>query len=260
MSPASDNLTPRSPAKRSSSGQPEIQPLDQFMASGNTGSGSIGPGISRTVSGRELEKTAAARCACYSAFSDLLASPHEIDSRASCRDKIGIGRLVPYADGLDDIMRELVSAEPLHLKSEYSRLFEVGDQGAPAPIREDLMTGQKAGVREEIVRFYDFFGYALEEGFAWAPDHLSVELEFMHFLCFRESQADKDVLSSQLAQVDFTERHLCNWVPALRERVEELAPGTLYCRAVTALSSFLGKDLAWQRQTINTVKVTNKHE
>ncbi len=222
--------------------------------------GNAEQGITRTVSGRDVKKTAAARSACYAVFSELMASPHEVDSRASCRDRIGVGKHVPCADGLDDIIREFVSAELPRLKSEYSRLFEVGDQGAPAPIREDLMRGQKAGVREEIVRFYEFFGYALDEGFAWAPDHLSVELEFMHFLCFQESQAGRDALSCQLAQADFTERHLCNWVPLLCERVMELAPGSLYCRVVTALNSFLEGDRGWQQGTINTTNGTKEHE
>lgn len=195
-------------------------------------------------------QSATTRSECYAAFSELMASPHEIDSRATCRDRMGAGKHIPYAGGLDDIIREFVSTELPRLKSEYSRLFEVGDQGAPAPIREDLMTGQKAGVREEIVRFYEFFGYALEEDFAWAPDHLSVELEFMHFLCFKESQADKDALSCQLAQADFTERHLCNWVPVLSERVSESASGSLYCHIVTELSCFLEGDRRWQRETI----------
>jgi len=206
--------------------------------------------VTRAVNGRDRRRTAPARCLCYAAFSELMASPHEVDTRASCREKIGAGAPLGYAAGLDDLIREFAAAETAPLRSAYSRLFEVGDGGAPAPVREDLMTGQKAGIREEIVRFYDFFGYALGERFAWAPDHLSVELEFVHFLCFREAQEGEDVLSCQLAQADFSARHLCNWVPMLRERVASLAPGTLYCRVVSALQAFVQADLSWQQGTI----------
>ena len=76
---------------------------------------------------------------------------------------------------------------PEDLKREYSGLFEVGSDGPPVPIREDLHRNQPAKVKESIVRFYDYFGYGLSEKFQWAPDHLSVELEFMHFLCYQET-------------------------------------------------------------------------
>ncbi|MEZ5565036.1 MAG: molecular chaperone TorD family protein [Gammaproteobacteria bacterium] len=130
--------------------------------------------------------------------------------------------------------------------------FEIGSQGPPAPIREDLQTGQRAGTREEVVRFYDYFGYVLEEKFEWQPDHLSVQLEFMHFLCYRESRADTatDALSFQLAQADFAERHLARWVPQLNDGVDKIAAGSLYARTVTAVMEFIVADHAWQLATI----------
>jgi DMSO reductase family type II enzyme chaperone len=136
------------------------------------------------------------------------------------------------------------------LKSEYSGLFEVGSQGPPVPIREDLQTGQRAGTREDIIRFYDYFGYRLDEHFAWAPDHLSVELEFMHFLCFHEASDSDDPVSWQLAQAEFSERHLHNWVSQLAGAVARLAPESFYCRVLLALQDFIARDLDWQRSTI----------
>ena len=117
------------------------------------------------------------------------------------------------------------------LRREYSGIFEVGSQGPPVPIREDLQTGQRAGTREEVVRFYEYFGYVLDDRFAWQPDHLSVELEFMHYLCFREAEAasEADALSFQLAQADFAERHLTAWLPLLAGNVAVLAPGLAVC-------------------------------
>jgi len=63
---------------------------------------------------------------------------------------------------------------------------------------------------EELTRFYEFFGLGREHS-AELPDHLSVELEFMHFLSFLEAQdsTDEAARASLLtAQRDFFSRHL----------------------------------------------------
>jgi DMSO reductase family type II enzyme chaperone len=207
----------------------------------------------RQVSDREASATAALRCLCYAACSELVASPHEVDPRPALRKRAGLGESVPHARALDPLLIEVAGAELPRLRSEYSGLFEVGSQGPPAPIREDLQTGQRAGTREEVVRFYDYFGYVLDERFAWQPDHLSVQLEFMHYLCFREAQAAEpsDALSFQLAQADFSGRHLAGWVPQLAANVDQLAAGSLYARVVAAVRDFVAADHEWQTATIS---------
>ncbi|MBL8199528.1 MAG: molecular chaperone TorD family protein [Chromatiales bacterium] len=206
----------------------------------------------RSVTGRQVAETAALRCLCYAACSELLASPHEVDPRPALRERIGLGEAVPHARALDPLLAEVSGAELARLRAEYSGLFEVGSQGPPAPIREDLQTGQRAGTREEVVRFYDYFGYTLDDKFAWQPDHLSVELEFMHYLCYREAQAadEADALSFQLAQADFSGRHLASWVPQLAANVDQIAAGSLYARVVAAVQEFIATDHDWQLGTI----------
>jgi len=206
------------------------------------------------VSERNVRQTAVARCACYAALSELACSPHDMDSRVTLRDKIGIdiGSSLDYADDLDGLLREFVELDLDKLKYEYSALFEVGSDGPPCPIREDLQTGQRTGTREDLVRFYNYFSYKLEEKFAWAPDHLSVELEFMHFLCYREASATSDAMSYQLAQVDFSERHLMDWVPELAQGVARVASDSIYRRVIDATEKFLTADHAWQCGTIIT--------
>jgi len=205
-----------------------------------------------SVSERDARQTAAARCACYAALSELACSPHDMDPRVSLRDKIDIGTALDYADGLDGLLREFVALDLDTLKLEFSALFEVGSDGPPCPIREDLQTGQRAGTREDLVRFYNYFNYTLEEKFAWAPDHLSVELEFMHFLCYREASAGSDAASYQLAQIDFSQRHLMRWVPELARSVARVASDSVYCRVIDAIERFLAADYAWQCGTIIT--------
>ena len=116
----------------------------------------------RQVSGRDVEKTAPLRCAAFAALSELTASPHEIDARPSLKEKIGVVRNLAYGEPLEGLLSECLDADFDALKREYSGLFEVGSEGPPVPIREDLQTGQRSGTREELVRFYNYFHYTLE--------------------------------------------------------------------------------------------------
>jgi len=208
----------------------------------------------RSVAGREVESTAAARCACYAALSGLVASPHDLDPRSALRERIGLSEAIDYASELDALLDQFADVDLDVLKREYSGLFEVGDDGPPVPIREDLQTGQRAGTREDIIRFYSFFKYKLSEQYAWAPDHMSVELEFMHFLCYREATAGSDehgdAQSYQLAQFDFSTRHLANWIPRFAQTVANAAPQSLYVQALGVVSAFVQSDNDWQASTI----------
>jgi DMSO reductase family type II enzyme chaperone len=191
----------------------------------------------------------------YAVFSDIAASPFDAEP-AVAGEEIAVGGLgLPYElPGLEALLEEWRGIDRDKLKRDYSGLFEVGSSGPPVPIREDLHRNQPAGVREDIVRFYEFFGYGLNEKFAWAPDHLSIELEFMHFLTFQEAELgdSDDALSFQLAQCDFSERHLVNWVSELAERIIEKQPDTLYGKLIAVMSEFLVKDFEWQVSTIES--------
>ena len=203
---------------------------------------------------RKGDAIAPGRCLMYAVFSDIAASPFDAEPVVAGESFDITALQLPYVlSNLEDLLQEWRDTDKEVLKREYSGLFEVGSNGPPVPIREDLHRNQPAGVREDIVRFYEFFGYGLEENFAWSPDHLSIELEFMHFLCFKEAEMSKnngDALSFQLAQSDFSERHLVNWVSELAANIIKQQPVSLYGRLIAAMSEFLVKDFEWQQATI----------
>jgi DMSO reductase family type II enzyme chaperone len=197
-----------------------------------------------------VAETAAVRCQCYAAWSLLTASPHDVELAPALQEQLRPSYPLAYAGSLPALLAEFAAADLEQLRQDYSALFEVGSAGPPVPIREDLFTGQRAGTREDLVRFYDYFSYRLGDRFAWAPDHLSVELEFMHFLCYHEARESADRLSWQLAQLDFATRHLQGWVPQLAAATLQQAPDSSYGRVLTALAEFTAADIDWQAGTI----------
>lgn len=115
------------------------------------------------------------------------------------------------------------------LQQEYIRLFEVGPGRPPCPLYEGTHRSGRMKIMEELVRFYEHFGLRPEAGDL--PDHLCAELEFMHYLAFKEAAALHTGADSQpyrLAQRDFLQRHLNRWLPRLRFRLEQLDALPIY--------------------------------
>jgi len=179
---------------------------------------------------------ALARAEMYSGLSRLLASPEQATAKAWLDHVAIVERLLIAEEALSmegSRIAELFalsqaanlehSAEDIAalVGASYGALFEVGDRGPPLAIREELAPGANAAAKEEVARFYEHFGYRLGDDYAWRPDHLSVLLEFMHFLSWHESQSGDAALIAGLrsAQRDFCQRHLAWWVGDLANSV-----------------------------------------
>src|SRR5690242_14095299 len=65
---------------------------------------------------------------------------------------------------------------------DYNDAFDPSVNKDAISLRERAHAeGDQSYLFEELIRFYEFFGLKRDEK-AEMPDHLSVELEFMHFL------------------------------------------------------------------------------
>jgi DMSO reductase family type II enzyme chaperone len=131
------------------------------------------------------------------------------------------------------------------LEQEYIRLFEVGPGRPPCPLYEGSHRDGRMKIMEELVRFFEHFGLQPDPGDQ--PDHLCAELEFMHYLAFKEAAALSrrgPAGAFRLAQRDFLSRHLCRWLPRLRLRLETLEPPPFYRALAGVAEAFAAADLA----------------
>ncbi len=211
---------------------------------------------------RRRDRGALPRCLLYRHFSLMTSSPFDgpIAAAGGLPSK-DLGQSIekqatnlPYrleVSPLTDMIAALTEKDAPRLKQTYGSLFEVGACGPPIALRAELGREHGAKAKEEIVRFYDYFSYPLAENIAWSPDHLSVLLEFMHLLSFREAVAEDDTftLSNQLAQSDFAERHILDWLPGTLKKVETMADD-YYRTLFRTLDAFLAADHLWLRSSI----------
>ena len=201
-------------------------------------------------------EAASPRSELYALFSELTSPPFGRNAApgdgATATQRLRLARASQALPYLLDPQCFLDAAEcqsehPADLPRIYGSLFDVGTDGPPVPLRAELAPGRSQRAKEEIVRYFDYFGYRLDGALAWAPDHLSVLLEFMHFLTYRQAAADgvEGAESLALAQLDFLERHLLDWLPAVVPRLRKAnAPG-YYMTQFDLLVRFLDADASW---------------
>lgn len=91
----------------------------------------------------------------------------------------------------------------------------------------------QAHVMGDIAGFYKAFGVELSKDIHERMDHLSVELEFMHFVAYKESYArcHDGVEKTQIvvdAQKKFVKEHVGRWVPMFAKMLVRKADYGLY--------------------------------
>lgn len=143
--------------------------------------------------------------------------------------------------GLEPLPDEWSSAD---LHSEFLNLFEVGAGGPPCPLFGGVWAGDRMAVIEEVVRFYNYFGLKSSEERRIPPDHLATELEFLHYLTYREAASPMETLAVPYrhAQLDFIERQPGRWLPKFSEKLAKLGPARYFTSLVALVSKLLESD------------------
>ncbi len=117
-------------------------------------------------------------------------------------------------------------------------------------VREDAMI--ESGGANPVVSFYNDFGFRadLDRARVVSPDHIGVELEFMHLLCSKELEALKDENEEAAnfirnLQKDFLREHILKWAFMYLMNVYEEARYPFYKDASKALLEFLLEDFEY---------------
>jgi DMSO reductase family type II enzyme chaperone len=130
-------------------------------------------------------------------------------------------------------------------ESEYIRLFDVGAAGPPCPLYGGVYVGDRMKVMEDAVRFYNFFQLRISPQMHELPDHLTTELEFLHYLTYREAETRRDggdPCPFLRAERDFLTRHPCKWLPRMRARLAKQETVAFFPALVDFALAFLEAD------------------
>lgn len=114
-------------------------------------------------------------------------------------------------------------------ESTYISLFDVGMPEPPVPLFESAH--DKSHPAQEIALentyFYEFLGLKSDPRHA-VPDYLVTQLECLAALRYTREQTSEQSTAVSLAraETEFLERHLLNWLPAAKAKLDRTnAPG-----------------------------------
>lgn len=221
----------------------------------------------------EGEKQTAGRSNMYALMADVFRYPDKAFRNFARNGELVDGLIditssLPYGDILTDKEKEtLIFPESLSdddIEAEFIRLFEAGPGDPPCPLIEGKYNKEanRRAIFEDLIRFYNNFGLSYKEGSQDdRPDHISYELEFMHYLAFltlRAMQENKETKGYLLAQKDFLEHHTAKWALKLAERMKNIvkeidepdAAIQFYVDLFNILDRFIAADFAYLKNTL----------
>jgi TorA maturation chaperone TorD len=96
----------------------------------------------------------------------------------------------------------------------------------------------------DVQRRYEEAGLDVATNFKDPPDYIAAELEFMHFLIFKEMEAidqgdDNSIITGLLRQHCFLKDHLGAWVPEFTGNVADNAKTSFYQNLARATDAFI---------------------
>jgi TorA maturation chaperone TorD len=185
------------------------------------------------------------------AVENLRAALDGLDGDRCAKHLTNIGKL--FGDIERWVAAECVNWQLADLQSEHRRVFSnVITLDCPpyeTLFGNDHVFGQSQ-VMGDIAGFYKAFGVELSRDVHERLDHLSVELEFMHFLAYKESYArchdglDKTQIVVD-AQKKFVKDHIGRWVPLFAKMLVRKSDSGLYKLVADFLVEWMEFEVAY---------------
>jgi len=119
---------------------------------------------------------------------------------------------------------------------DYTRLFLGPNHIVAKPYGSVWLEGGNTVMGEStmaVMKLYEEGGFDMDEAFREAPDHISVELEFLYLLIYRENEAhrngQRDAQAAKAAlRKRFLEEHLGRWAGPFTAAVRAGAQSSYY--------------------------------
>ena len=202
---------------------------------------------------------ALARSALYQYLSQSLAYPSE-DVIATLRDSDApqVAEEAAYlasrpATLFAELAGQLRDTDAATIQSEHRRIFS-HILSADCPPTEMAYTTdniyQETQDMTDLTAFFRAFGLELAE--KERIDHISVELEFMHALTFKEAYAQvhhgpEKARLCRVAQRKFLQDHLARWAPMFAKLLKEKAGGGYFAGVASLTEAFISEEVAMLR-------------
>lgn len=131
----------------------------------------------------------------------------------------------------------------------YAKLFVGPNEILASPYGSVYLDGEKTVMGDstmEAIKMYEEQGLSMDSEFRNLPDHITVELEFIYYLIFKEVEAlEKSQWDAALdfikKQELFLDNFLQRWVNPFCDRIKQGTDNEFYTSLADCVSAFIGK-------------------
>ncbi len=213
------------------------------------------------------------RAALYCVLARTLSRPDDMLCAAICDGSLLLGVQEALAGappshrdclllewGLDLTSRDSLEAYGGAMAVEYTRLFSSGllcpHYEADFVARDSF---RSMHVIADVTNMYAIFGVKVAAGAAERPDHIAVELDFMHWLASKEAHAARqrqggNIRLCRRAQGAFFERHLGRWGRAVARALRESTNVAFYRAVSQILERLLVAEATYLRMDLSAIE------
>lgn len=168
-----------------------------------------------------------------------------------------------FSERLSVFERKLRAASPKELQDQHRRIFS-HILSLDCPPCETVYTAseifQETDHLSDIAGFFRAFG--MELAAKERPDHISVELEFMHLVTCKEGLAQlhhgpEKARLCRVVQRKFMEDHLGRWGQQFAQQLERQAPAGYFRALASLLDAFLADEVGYLRAKPEILRVNS---
>ena len=155
-----------------------------------------------------------------------------------------ISRALPYASKIEKEVEKFIftltddisKVPPSFFRTEYDTLFGQSEELPCPPYETSYNTEQVFSTPRklaDIAGFYRAFGLSTSGTWHDRVDHVAAELEFMHFLTFKEAHAIASGKQSEAqltmdASLKFLKEHVLEWIGSFAENLRKVSKMPYY--------------------------------
>lgn len=149
-----------------------------------------------------------------------------------------------------NMQKAVEKSNPEEMMVDYAYLF-VGPFELAAPPYGSVYLEERRRLMGDstmaVKKMYSAAGLSLE--IKEAPDHIALELEFLHYLSLREVETadegnDDQAESFALMGSEFMQRYLAPWMPAFCKKIRENTDNDFYVSLADCLEQFIASESA----------------
>jgi TorA maturation chaperone TorD len=181
-----------------------------------------------------------ARTALYNFFARVFGEPPTPDLLAALQEMFPNLTPVVTLETLQQEYTSLLVGPGDHYAPPYASIYLHPSQNGKA-----YLWGPEASAVEEL---YRAAGLEIAPGQSRVPDHLALELQFLHHLCACEANSDihgqpEETAHWRRQQQTFLQEHLLPWLPRFVEKLKQAQPRPFYGAVGEIVLGFLQTEL-----------------